>query len=57
MKLNSIWNWELWHKIKGTSNIIKDKPDFIKKMNEKRKKTEETSDKKDDDQNEKTETI
>ena len=55
MKLNSIWNWELWHKIKGTGNIIKDKPDFIKKMNE--KSTDKKSDRKDNETDEKTETI
>lgn len=55
MKLNSIWNWELWHEIHGTSNIIKVKPDFIKKMNE--KSTDKKSDKKDNGTDEKTETI
>jgi hypothetical protein len=55
MKLNSIWDWELWHKIKGTSNIIKDKPDFIKKMNE--KSTDKKSEKKDNDNDEKDKTV
>ena len=55
MKLFSIWNWELWHEIKGTSNIIKDKPDFIKKMNE--KSTDKKSEKKDKDDDEKDKTI
>lgn len=55
MKLHSIWNWELWHKIKGTSNIIKDKPDFIKKMNE--KSTDKKSEKKDKDDDEKDKTV
>jgi len=55
MKLNSIWNWELWHEINGTSNIIKDKPDFIKKMNE--KSTDKKSEKKDKDDDEKDKTV
>lgn len=55
MKINSIWNWELWHKIHGTSNIIKDKPDFIKKMNE--KSTDKKPEKKDEDDDEKDKTV
>jgi hypothetical protein len=32
MKLQSIWNWELWHKLKGESNLVKEKPQFVKEI-------------------------
>jgi hypothetical protein len=37
MKLQSIWNWELWHKLKGESNLVKEKPQFVKEIFEKDK--------------------
>lgn len=52
----SIWNWNLWHKFKTKTTLVKDKPDFIKKMNE--KSTDKKSEKKDSDNNdEKDKTI
>lgn len=54
----SIWNWDLWHKFKTKTTLVKLKPDFIQKMNEKTKnKTEETSEKKIDNDDEKNKTI
>ncbi len=52
-KMNSIWNWDLWHKYNTETIITKDKPDFIKKMNEKSKQSDKKSANKNNNSNEK----
>lgn len=56
MKLHSIWDWELWHKLKGESNLVKEKPQFVKEIY-KKDKSDKTSEKKSNDDDEKTENI
>ena len=55
MKLQSIWNWELWHKLKGESNLIKEKPQFVKELYKKDKseKSEDNTSEKNNDSDEK----
>ena len=59
MKLQSIWNWELWHKLKGESNLIKEKPQFVKELYKKDKgeKSEDNTSEKNNDSDEKIENV
>jgi hypothetical protein len=59
MKLQSIWNWELWHKLKGESNLVKEKPQFVKEIFEKDKseKSEDNTPEKNSNDDGKNQTI
>lgn len=56
-KVNSIWNWDLWHEMKGTKNTIVKDSKIMSEIKDRLKKGEDKPCKKNSNDDEKDQAI
>jgi hypothetical protein len=56
-KLNSIWDWDLWHEMNGTKNTIVLDSNIRREIERRLKKKKDNTSEKNNDSDEKTENV